>query len=95
MTSRYPAKLVVSRKECLKSSSACHLYKSIGPDVQQHYKDGVENQERAFERTKMASQDEILKNLSRRKTADQIHEINKYTMSLIMPRRANQAEANE
>ena len=78
-----------------RSSSACHLYKSIGPDGQQHHKDGVEKQERAFERMRMASQDEILTILSRRKTADQTHEINKYIKSIKMPRRATQAEANK
>eukprot|EP00957_Ditylum_brightwellii_P198644 15139944-Ditylum_brightwellii.AAC.1 len=45
----------------LKSSSTCHLNKSIGPDGQQHHKDGVERQDCAFERTKMALQDKILK----------------------------------
>eukprot|EP00957_Ditylum_brightwellii_P137371 10473126-Ditylum_brightwellii.AAC.1 len=47
------------RKECLKSSSALQLYKSIRPDGQQHHENGVKKQERAFERMKMASQDKI------------------------------------
>eukprot|EP00957_Ditylum_brightwellii_P054165 4102465-Ditylum_brightwellii.AAC.1 len=59
MTSQCPAKLVVSRKKCLKSSSIRHLYKSIGPDGQQHHEDGVEKQEQAFKRMKMVVQDKI------------------------------------
>eukprot|EP00957_Ditylum_brightwellii_P006581 499051-Ditylum_brightwellii.AAC.1 len=60
-----------------RSSSACHLYKSIGPDGPQHCKDGVKKQEQAFEKKKMASQDRLFTISSRRKTADQTHEINK------------------
>eukprot|EP00957_Ditylum_brightwellii_P102829 7836359-Ditylum_brightwellii.AAC.1 len=68
---------------------------SIGPDGQQHHVDDAKKQERAFEITKMVVQDKILKLLSRRKTADQTHEINKYTTSLIKLRRATQAETNK
>eukprot|EP00957_Ditylum_brightwellii_P128011 9762794-Ditylum_brightwellii.AAC.1 len=32
---------------------------SIGPDGQQHHKNGVNKQERAFERMKMAPQEDI------------------------------------
>eukprot|EP00957_Ditylum_brightwellii_P130641 9965876-Ditylum_brightwellii.AAC.1 len=41
------------------SLSARHLCKSIGPAGQQHHRNGVKKQERAFERMKMASQDKI------------------------------------